>query len=167
MDPAGSVLLLETMGERAANAEWARRHFKNSYYQPPEGLESRNKSAVSHLPTLIGDERLIVGSRLRYDLASLGLGITSILAVDLATDPVVRTFFHELMQLGGNVPQKVAEFILNKPALPVQITMDCALFTGMQVELGNATIPKREVLRDAYLISTICWVTRMSNSEGT
>ena len=37
MDPAGRVLLLETMGARASNDEWARRHFKNRSSQPPEG----------------------------------------------------------------------------------------------------------------------------------
>ena len=92
MDPAGRVLLLETMGARASSDNWARTHFKNRSYQPPQGLERPKNAVVAHLATLIRDERLVIGWRLGYDLASLGLGVTSLMAIDLATDPVVITF---------------------------------------------------------------------------
>ena len=64
------------------------------------------------------------------------------MAVDLATDPVVRTFLQERVQLGGNLRKEVADFILTMPALPVPITMACALFTNMKVLLRNAPIPE-------------------------
>ena len=77
------------------------------------------------------------------------------MAVDFATDPVVRTLLQELMKLRVSVPQEVVDFLLNKPALPVPITMASALFTGMKVHLCNATIPEGDVLRDAYFDSAI------------
>ena len=97
---------------------------------------------VAHLATLIGDELLVVGWPLGFDLGSLGLGVTSVMALDLWTDPVVRTCMQQLVKLAGHVPQEGTDFILNKSALPVQITLDCALFTGMKVPLHNATFPR-------------------------
>ena len=141
MDPAGRVLLLETMGARASNDDWPRRHFKNRSYQPPQGLESPKDAVVAHLATLIGDERLVVGWRLGYDLASLGLGVTRVMAIDLASDPVVRNLLQELLQTQSDVPQEVVDFLMNKPALPIPITMACALFTSNKVNLRNAPSP--------------------------
>ena len=155
MDPAGRVLLLETMGARASNDYWARRHFKNRSYQPPEGLESPTNAVVAPLATLIGDERLVVGSRLGFDLASLGLGISNVMPVDLSTDRVLRTVQHELLHLGGNVPEEVADFNLNRSALSLPLTMACALFRSMEVHLRNETILERDVLRDAYFFPAI------------
>ena len=84
-----------------------------------------------------------------------GLAITSVITVDLATDQVGRTFLQQLVQLGGNVPQDVADFVLNKAALPVAIKMACAQFTSLKVHLRNATIPERDLLRDAYFFAAI------------
>ena len=81
--------------------------------------------------------------------------VTTVLAVDLATDPVVRTFLQEVLKLVGNVPKDVGDFILTKPALPVLIIMAFALFTGMKVHLRNGPVPQRDVLRDAYFIAGI------------
>ena len=77
------------------------------------------------------------------------------MAIDLATDPVGRNFLQELVQIGGNVPAEVADFILNKPALSVPITMACALYTSMKVNLRNAPVPERDVLRDGDFIAAI------------
>ena len=57
-------------------------------------------AVVAHLPTLIGYEEFVVGWRDGFDLASVDLGDTIIMAVDLATDPVVRTVLQELVKLG-------------------------------------------------------------------
>ena len=100
-------------------------------------------------------ERLVVGWRLGFDLASLCLGVMSVMAIDLATNPGVRTFLQELVKVGGNVPKEVDDFILNKPAFPVPIRMACALFTGTKVNLRNEQTHERDVLRDAYIISAI------------
>ena len=64
------------------------------------------------LPTLIGDERLVVGWRLRFDLASLALRVTSVMAMYVARDPVTRTVLKELVKLGGNVHQEVVDSIM-------------------------------------------------------
>ena len=72
MDPAGRILLLETMGARASSDNWARRHFKIRKHEPQEGLVSPKEALVAYLATLIGEEHLIVGCRLGFDLASLG-----------------------------------------------------------------------------------------------
>ena len=80
-------------GLRPPGDDWPRPHFKNHRYQPPNGLESPKDATVAHLARLIGDQRLVVGCRLGLDLASLGIGVTTMLAIDLAKDPVVRTFF--------------------------------------------------------------------------
>ena len=69
MDAAGRLLLLETIGARHADDEWARRHFKNRSYQLPDVLESQRHAAVPHMATLIGDQRLVFVRRLCFDLA--------------------------------------------------------------------------------------------------
>ena len=60
MDVAGRFLLLETMETRPARDEWARTHFKNRSFQPPDGMESPKDAAVAQLATLIVDQRLVV-----------------------------------------------------------------------------------------------------------
>ena len=140
------------MGTRAANDDWARRHFKNRCYQPAPGLESQKNAVVEDLTTLIGDQRLVVGLRLRYYLASLGLVITSVMAIDLSTDPVVRNLLQELVQIQGNAHADTGDFIMNKLALPIPIRMTCALFTSTKVDLSSATIPERDGFRDAYFV---------------
>ena len=115
MDAAGR--LLETMGARPAGDNWARRHFKNRSFQPTDELVSQKDAFVPHLATLIGDQRLVVGWRLVFDLASRGLGITSVFAIDFPTDPVVRAFFQDLVKLGG-AAKDFEDFLLHKPELP-------------------------------------------------
>ena len=53
------------------------------------------------------------------------------------------------------MPPEVIDFIMNKPAVPVPITMACALFTNTKVNLRNAPIHKRDVLRNAYFIAAM------------
>ena len=65
------------------------------------------------MATLIGHERLVVGWGLGYDLASLGLGDTRVMRIDLASDPVVRNFLQEVLQTQSGVPQDVGDFIMN------------------------------------------------------
>ena len=61
------------------------------------------------------------------DLASRGFGITTILAFDLATDPVLRAFYQDLVKLGG-AENDAEDFILDKPELQIPIKMACSLF---------------------------------------
>ena len=98
MDVAGRPLLLETMGARPADDPWGCRHFKNRSYQPLDRLESPKGESVSHLATPIGNQRQLVGWRLGLDLASLGIGVSTVFPIDLSTDPVVRRFFHEIVR---------------------------------------------------------------------
>ena len=128
MDVAGRPLLLETIGARAPGNDWSRRHFENRSYQPPDGYESPKQASVAHLATLIGDQRLVVGWRVRLVLASLGLGVRTVLSIDLSTDPVVRAFFQDLLE-GGGVAKDAADFITSKPELAVPITLASAIFT--------------------------------------
>ena len=100
MDAGGRGLLLETMGMRTADDTWARRHFKNRSYQPPDGLESPRDALIAALATLIGAQRLVVGWPLGIDMASLGIGISAVFPMDLATDPVVRAFLQAVVKLG-------------------------------------------------------------------
>ena len=46
---------------------------------------------------LIGDQRLVVGWRLGLDLSSLDLGVSTVLAIDLSTDQVVRAFLQDVV----------------------------------------------------------------------
>ena len=62
----------------------------------------------------MGDQSLVVGWRLGFDLASLGLGVVTVLPIDLATDPIVRTFFRDLVKL-PRVAKNVEDFLLQKP----------------------------------------------------
>ena len=59
------------------------------------------------------------------------------------------------MRIQGNAPAEIVDPIMTKPALPIPITMACAIFTSTKVDLHSATIPERDVLQDAYFISTI------------
>ena len=149
MDMAGRTLLLETIGARAAADERSRRHFKNRSYEPPDGLESPNQATIAHLATLIGDQCLVVGWRLVLDLASLGLGVTTVWAIDLVTDPVGGAFFQDLLKLGV-LATHIEDFILAKPEHPIPITMACTLFTGIKGNLRYAQFDERDVLKDAY-----------------
>ena len=67
MDPAGRLLLLETMGARAPDDPSGRRHFKDRSKLPPDSLDSPKPAVLAHLATLIGEQRLEVGRRLGFD----------------------------------------------------------------------------------------------------
>ena len=97
---AGRVLLAETMGSRAPDDTWARRQFKHRSYQQSDGLESPRDALIAALATLIGAQRLVVGWPLGIDMASLGIGISAVFPMDLATDPVVRAFLQAVVKLG-------------------------------------------------------------------
>ena len=94
MNVAGRTLLLETMGARHAGGSCrALRHFKNRGYQPHDGMESSKDATIALLETLICDQRLVLGWRLGLDLASLGIGVTTVLAsVSQQTPWCARSF---------------------------------------------------------------------------
>ena len=166
MHVAGRPLLLETIGARTPIDDWSRRHFNNRSYQTPDGLESPKEATVAHLATLIGYQRLVVGWRLGLDLASLGLGVSTVLAIDLSTDPVVRAFFQDLVQ-EGSVAKDAVDLIMSKSELPIPITLACAILTGNQVNLRDSQMEERDVVREAYIIGPI-WlssVVRLENGE--
>ena len=117
-------------------------------------MKSPKDAVVGHLASIIGDQRLIVGLRLGFDLASLGLGVSRVMAIDLSTDPVVREFFAEISK-DGDASEEVKEFVQNKVALPLPITTACGLFTGTKVNLREGPAPERDVLRDAYFVTAI------------
>ena len=153
MDAAERLILLETPGGRPASNE--RRPFKNRSYQPPDDLESPRNALVAHLATLKVDQRLVVGLVLGFYLASLGLGVTTVLAIDLATDPVVRSFFQDLLKLGG-VAKDAEDFIMNKPELPIPITMASSLFIGTKINLSYTQAEERDVVRYGYFFEAMC-----------
>ena len=76
------------------------------------------------------------------------------MAIDLATDPVVRAFFQYLVKLGA-VAHHTADFIRNKPELPLPITMAFSLFTPTKITLRYMQAEERDVVRDAYFIGAI------------
>ena len=90
MDVAGRPVLLETMGARSVHDTSGRSHCMNRSYQRPDGLQSPTEGSVSHLATLIGNQRLLVGFPLGIDLASLVIGATSVVAIEHSTDTVGR-----------------------------------------------------------------------------
>ena len=97
---------------------------------------------------------MVVGWRLGFDLPSLGLGISAVLAIDLATDQVVRALLQDVRRLGG-VARDVEDFILPKPAIPVPITMACALLTGTKIELRYPQLRERDGHSDASFMAAI------------
>ena len=119
---------------------------------------------MAHLAPLIGDHRLVVGWRIGLDLASLGLGVSTVMAIDLSTDPVVRAFLQDFLH-EGSVAKDAADFIMNKPELPIPITMACAILTGNQVTIRESQLEERDVVRDAYFIVEfgVCFVVRSEN----
>ena len=99
MNAAVRLLLLETMGVRSACDDCVRRHFRNRISQPQDGSESPRNAEVAHWATLIGDQRLVVRWRLRPDMASLGIGVTTVFGSDLRTYPGLRAFFQDLVKV--------------------------------------------------------------------
>ena len=75
------------------------------------------------------------------------------LAIDLATDPVVRAFFHDLVKEG--VSKDAEDFIVHKPEFAIPIPLACALFRGNTVNLRYTQMEERDVVRDAYFIAAI------------
>ena len=74
----------------------------------------------------------------------------TVLAIDLATDPLVRAFFQHVGKQGG-LAKDAADFIMNKPAMPIPIVIGCRLFIW-----NKATRRwKNEIRRDASLIGAI------------
>ena len=140
-----------------------RRHFKNRSYQPPDGLESPKQATVTHLVTLIGDQRLVVCWRLGFDLASLGLGITIVLAIHPATDPVVRAFFQDLVKQYG-LSKTAVDFLSSTPELPLAPTLGSSIFTGNKLNLLNTQFEERDIVRGAYFLSAV-WRLLGARSE--
>ena len=154
MDSAGRVLLFETMGKRDPDDDWPRGHFWNRSYQPPDGWECPKEAVVGHLATMIGDQRVVVGWRPGFDLASLGLAISRVMAIDLSRDPLVRDFFAEISRDSG-APEEEKVFVQAKLARPLPITKACSLFTPTKVNVPQGPLPQRDVLRDAYFVAAI------------
>ena len=147
MDGARRTILLETMGARPADDIWPRRHFKKRSYQPPDGLESPKEATVSHLATLIFDQRLVVGCRLGLDVESLGIGVSTVLAIDIASDPVVQAFFQYVLKQGG-IPKDAEGFFCTNMICPFH-SMKCGSFTGNKSNLRYMQMDERDVGREA------------------
>ena len=80
--------------------------------------------------------------------------MTAVLAIDLATDPVVRSFFQDIVKQGG-VAKDAEEFILHKPEFPIPITMACALVTGTKVILRYTQMEEGDMGRYDSFIAAI------------
>ena len=154
MDSAGRVLLFETMGKRDPDDDWPRGHFWNRSYQPPDGWECPKEALVRHLAKLIGDKRLVVGWRLGFDMASLGLALSRVMAIDLSRDPLVRDFFAEISRDSG-APEEEKMVLQAKVTLPLPITKAFSLFTATKVNLRQGPVPQRDVMRHAYFVAAI------------
>ena len=124
MDGAAQRSLMETVGNRASPDECSRRQLRNSSYHGPDRLESLKDETVADLETLICVPRFLIGWSLFCDHASLGIGITTDLAIELATYPVVAAFFQEDVKLVG-VATHVMDFIIHKADLQRQFTLVC------------------------------------------
>ena len=85
-------------------------------YDRCNGLEMPKDAAVAHMERLIGDQRLVVGWGLGLALTSLGIDVTTVLEIDLATDPFVCPFFQHLGKEGG-LAKDATKFIISKPEL--------------------------------------------------
>ena len=129
LDAAGRLLLGESMGTGASAGKLARTHFKNRCYQPSDCLESPKKAGLAHLGTLIGDQRLVEGWRISFDMGSRGLERTSVFAIDLSTDRVLCALLQDEVKL-GRVAKDVQDFIMRKQGLTVPMRMPCELLTG-------------------------------------
>ena len=117
-------------------------------------LGKPERLVVAHLVTLIGDQRLLVGWKLGFNLRSLGIGLPTVIANDFASDPVEGAFFQNMVKLGG-VKNDVEDFSLHKPELRIPITMACSLSRGTKTELLHVQYPKRDVVMDACFIAAI------------
>ena len=89
---------------------------------------------IVHLATLTADQRPLVGWRLGFDLASVGVGMSAVLPIDLATKSIVRAFLQDVVKLAA-VEKDMEDFILRKPALPVPIMLACALLSATKADL--------------------------------
>ena len=117
-------------------------------------MEKPKDAVFGYLAPLLGDQALNVGWRLVLELASLGLGVNLVMAIDLSTAPVVPDFFAGISN-SSSAWEVGQEFVQYKVALPLPITSACGLFTGTKVNLLQGPIPQRDVLRDAYFIASV------------
>ena len=75
-------------------------------------------------------------------MASLGIGVTSVLAIDLSRD-----------------------FITTKPELPIPIGMACGVFTRNKVTIRYTQMEDRDVVRYGNFIAAIWRVFGEGRSE--
>ena len=122
------------MGERPARDDWMRRHIKNRSSQQPDGWDFPKDATFPQLATLISDQCLVFRWKLPLDRASLGIGVNTVLLIDLAKGPVVRALLHDVGKQGG-LAKDAADFFTNKPELPIPITMACAHLTRKSINL--------------------------------
>ena len=87
-------------------------------------------------------------------MASLGIGISTVVAIELATDAVLRKFFQDLVSQGG-AAKDVEDFIMHKPQFPIPITMACSLINGNKINLRYTQMEERDVVRDSSFIAAI------------
>ena len=91
VDSVGRPLIVRTVARPEDwNQPWARQHPNNKEYWPPVQSQTGRPTVVNSLRSLVVNNRLIVGWDTSFDLASLDIGVSSTMMVNLATDPEVR-----------------------------------------------------------------------------
>ena len=81
------------------------------------------------------------------------------MAIDLATDSVVREFFQDLGNQGG-VAMDAANFVTIKQDMALPITLVCVIFTEKKVNLRYRQMDDRDGERDAYIIAALLRLLR-------
>ena len=114
--------------------QWALRHFKNRRDKPQDKLESPRNAVFAPLAMMIGFQRVVPWWRLGFDMATLGPGVPSVLAIDLPTDRVVLALFKDVVKIVV-VEKDTEDFILSKQELPLVNTMAPAILTANKINI--------------------------------
>ena len=81
------------------NQPWACQPPDNKEYWPPVQSPTGRRTVMKGFRCLVGNNRLIVGWENSFHLTSFGIGVSSTLIVNLATDPEVRQCFFQHMDV--------------------------------------------------------------------
>ena len=153
MDPTGQIVLAMVIGK--PNDTDIRRYTANYYFEPEELPLFTERDVRRELAYLLGDRKWLVGWNLAADLDALMITVPDVQCVDLATDPIARTY------LGTMLSQTPTAELETNASSTVAISLPFATwkFTKGRIDLRRNSLRangiSRNPIRDVNMIRQI------------